>query len=81
MESPDTAGDYGIRGELVAAVRAAIRLVEPFLNAMIAKDVLALRQAQRGLYNTLWARLAEIVIADNTCCGASRLAQEATRGR
>lgn len=67
MERPSTGDRRKLRRYLVAAVGAAVGLFEPLLNAVVAKDMLAPRQAQRSFDNALWASLAEVVVADDAC--------------
>jgi hypothetical protein len=67
VECPDTGHDGGLRGDLVPAVRATIGLLEPFLQAVITEYVLALGQTQGRLDDTLWTRLAKVVVADDAC--------------
>jgi hypothetical protein len=57
-----------LRRHLIAAIGAAVRLFEPFLDAVIAKDVLALRETQWGFVDTLGADNTEVIIADHASC-------------
>lgn len=56
-----------LRGDLVPAIWAAIRLLEPFLDAVVTKNVFALGQAQRGFIDTLRIRDTKFVVANHTC--------------
>ena len=54
-----------LRWDLVSAVRAAIRLLEPLLDAVLAEDVLAVRQTERCLLDALGVGDAELVVTDH----------------
>lgn len=55
-------------GNLVPAVRAAIRLLEPLLDAVVAEDMFTLGQSKRCLIDALWVRHIELVVADDAGC-------------
>jgi hypothetical protein len=67
VECPDPRHGGGLRGDLVPTVRATIGFLKPFLQAVVTEDVLALRQTQGRLDDTLWTRLAKVVVADDAC--------------
>jgi hypothetical protein len=69
MKRPGAGDRRKLRRHLVAAVGAAVGLFEPLLDAVVAKNMLAPRQAQRSFDNALWASLAEVVVTDNAGCG------------
>jgi hypothetical protein len=66
LNLPEIGRIRGFRVDLVTAVRAAVGLLKPLLDAVISKDMLALRQTQGGLEDALWGRLAKLVVADDT---------------
>jgi hypothetical protein len=53
------------RMKLVSTVGTAIRVFEPFLDAMVTKNVSAFGQAKRGFFNTLRSLDTIVIIADN----------------
>lgn len=55
----------GFRRHLVSAIRAAVRLFKPLLDAVITKDMLAPWQPEWGLINALGIAHAELVVADH----------------
>lgn len=50
----------------VPTIRATIRLFKPFLDTVIAENVLALREAERVFLDALWICDTKLVIADDT---------------
>lgn len=58
-----------LRRNLIATVRTAVRLFEPFLDAVIAEDVLALRETQWCFVDTLRADNTEVIVADHASYG------------
>jgi hypothetical protein len=48
-----------------AAVRTAIRIFKPFLDAMIAEDMLAFWETQRGFVDALGSISSKIIVADD----------------
>lgn len=55
-----------LRGKLVAAIRAAVGVLEPLLDAVVAKHVLAPGEAEGGLVDSLGTLDAKVVVADDT---------------
>jgi hypothetical protein len=53
-------------GEFVTAVWAAVRVLEPLLNALVSENMFAFWQADRLFDNAVWVLNAEFVIADHT---------------
>jgi len=54
------------RVNFVPTIRATIRLFKPFLDTVIAENVLALREAERVFLDALWICDTKLVIADDT---------------
>lgn len=52
-------------GNLVPAVRAAVRLLEPLLDAVVSEYMLALGQSKRCLIDALRVGNAKLVVADD----------------
>ena len=69
MKRPSAGDRCKLRRYLVAAVGAAVGFFKPLLDAVVAKNMLAPRQAERSFDNALRASLAEVVVADDTCYG------------
>jgi len=63
MESPPLSGDRELRRNLVTAVRAAVRLFKPLLDAVVTKYVLAARKTQGSFVNAFGIRYAKLIIA------------------
>ena len=53
------------RWHLVAAVWAGVRVLEPFLQAVLTEDVLALFETDCGFYLTVGVLDAKVVVADH----------------
>jgi len=58
----------GFRRDLIPAVWATIRLLEPLLDTVVAKNMLAVRQTKRGFVDTLRVGDTELIVADNAGC-------------
>lgn len=69
MESPGAGDDLQLRRNLVAAVGTAVRFFKPFLDAVVAKNMLTLGETQRCFDHALRALLTEVVVADDASCG------------
>ena len=52
--------------KLVSAVRTAIRILKPLLDAMVAKDMSTFRQAKGGLVDTLRSLDTILIVANDT---------------
>jgi hypothetical protein len=54
--------------ELVATVRTAVGVLEPFIDAVVTEDVFAMRQAHWTLRNAFGAWSAIVVVANDADC-------------
>lgn len=54
-----------LRMKLVSTVWTAIRVLKPFLDAMITKNMPAFGQPKRGFFNTLGSFYAIVIVADD----------------
>jgi hypothetical protein len=54
-----------LRWKFIPAVRAAIRILEPLLDAFVAKDMFTLRKANRVLDYAFWVTDAKFIVADD----------------
>ncbi len=54
-----------LRWEFVAAVRAAVRVLEPLLDALVAENMFTFGKTNGILSYTLWITEAEFVVADD----------------
>jgi hypothetical protein len=58
--------EHRLRGDLIPTVGAAVWLLKPLLDAVVAEDVFAVGEAKRGFIDALRVRDAEFVVADDT---------------
>ena len=56
-----------LRWKLVAAVGAAVRILEPFLDALVAKNMLTFRKSNGVFGYAFRITDAEFVVADDAC--------------
>lgn len=63
------------RFKFVPAIGAAVRILQPLLDTVIAEDVLALGESKRSLVDALRGFHAELVVADDADCSQSASAE------
>jgi len=66
VKSASVGRKYRFRRDLIPAVRAAVRLFEPLLDAVVAKNVLAVGKPKRGLVDAFGVGDAKVVVANDT---------------
>lgn len=62
---------FWLRVQPVPAIRAAVRVAEPFLDAVVSKHVLASGQAKGGFDKALGSIDTVVIVANDTCCHLS----------
>lgn len=66
MKGAGVGCEDGLRGDLIPAIWATIRLLEPLLDTVVAEDMLAVGQTKRGFVDTLRVGDTELIVADDT---------------